>query len=120
LISKDKAMTDKFLKIRIPVPLYRRLYERASELGQRVSTHARERLEKTESQPNVEQLMTRLEAILNGSAERSAPMSESPRPELLQSQLAELLLLTRELAMSHNAQILARVAAQLKRNGGAA
>ena len=47
-------------------------------------------------------------------------MSESPRPELLQSQLAELLLLTRELAMSHNAQILARVAAQLKRNGGAA
>ncbi len=106
-------MQDKFLKVRVPAPLYQRLLERAGIGGKRLGTHARELLEQGDQAVTTAVALARVEAAIAAAA---APMAVAPpiaADHALRCELREVRLLLRELALQSNAQILARVAAQM-------
>ncbi len=106
-----------YLKVRTTPERLARLKERAGKSGKAVSTFADEQIERAlESVQQSEELaelrsqMQELVALVHGMRQQSTPVADSET----QTALRELRLLVRELAMDSNAQILARVAAQLK------
>jgi hypothetical protein len=102
-------MTEKYLKARIPAALYQELQVRAAEGGKRLGTHVRDVLQAHSEAMSVGAALERIEAAI---AERGAPpvtTADAGMRPLMQ----EVRLLVRELAMNANAQIVARVAAQM-------
>lgn len=104
------------IKMRVPDNLHRQLEQRADEAKKPVSTFAREQLERAmENVQQSEELaelrgqMQELVALVH-TLRQSSPALDAET----QAALHELRLIVRELAMNSNAQILARVAAQLK------
>lgn len=116
-------MTDKFLKIRIPIDHYLSILTRAGEKGQRLGTYAREVLEHEVEALTVNEALARIEAALEKRPAAEASIAVV-RPLLLDQEtrkvLEEVRLISRELALASNAQILARVSAQLKTFKGGA
>ncbi|GEM_PF-5370814 len=106
-------MNEKFLKARVPTTLYQALLARAGAEGKRLGTHVREVLERDAQAVPTAEALTRIEAVIAASMPGTAPAQPSALDHDTQRLLAEMRLLLRELAMQANAQILARVAAQL-------
>jgi hypothetical protein len=102
-------MKEKFLKARIPAPLYQALQAQAGEAGLRLGTHFREVLVRNAQAQSTEQALKRIEAALAASQSVSPSMPD----HALHRDVLELRLIVRELAMNANAQILNRVAAQI-------
>ncbi len=120
-------MTEKFLKARVPATLYQALLARAGAEGKRLGTHVREVLERDAQAITTTEALTRIETALAAATTGAAPAQPAALDHETRRELAEVRLLVRELAMQSNAQILARVAAQLaaqaqqpSRQGGAA
>lgn len=106
-------MNEKFLKARVPGALYEQLLARAGAEGKRLGTRIREVLERDAQAVTTAEALTRIETALAATVPGRAP---EPVPALdhdTRRELTEMRLLLRELAMQANAQILARVAAQL-------
>lgn len=104
-----------FLKIRTTPERLAQLKARAGKLGKAVSTYADEELERANQ--DVQQAAELAE--LKGQVQALVALVQTlrqPSPVDAESQLMlhELRLTVRELAMHTNAQILARVASQLK------
>jgi lysyl-tRNA synthetase class I len=104
-----------FIKIRTTAERLQQLKERAGKAGKPVSTYADEQLERAiqDAQQAAEL------AELKGQMQELVALVQNmrqPSPVDAESQLVlhELRLIVRELAMNSNAQILARVASQLK------
>lgn len=104
-------MNEKFLKARIASALYEQLQTRAAVDGKRLGTYVREALERDTEAIDTAQALTRIETIL---AQRQAVQAAPTRDHEIRQLLLETRMIVRELAMASNAQILARVAAQLK------
>ena len=102
---------DKFLKIRVPSTLYKELLTRANAEGKRLGTYTREQLQLESQTISTKDALSRIEVVLRGKS--SEPATKQPLPDTTNI-LKEILLLLRELAISNNAQILVKVAAQLK------
>jgi hypothetical protein len=109
-------MQEKFLKARVPRPLYDALQKRAAEAGQRLGTLVREVLERDAQVMSAAEALARIEAALASSQAIAAPALPSMPDHALHRDMLELRLIVRELAMHMNAQILARVAAQIAAN----
>jgi hypothetical protein len=107
-------MNTKFLKARIPSELYEALMARASADGKRLGTYARELLERDASSITTQEVLTRVEAALIVSQQASPRVQPSELDHETRQAVAEVRLIARELAMHANAQIMSRVAAQLK------
>lgn len=107
-------MSEKFLKARVPSSLYEQLLARASEEGLRLGTYIRTVLERNAQAVTTDDALTRVEAASRIS---SCPLS-STKGAVLNDEairaLQEIRLLAREIALHQNAQIVARVAAQMK------
>ena len=109
-------MNDEFLKVRMKGERYRRLKTRAAEAGKQISTFAREVLEHEESdlcQANeLAELKSQVQALvaLVQAQRQTAPPDDTE----VRAALHEVRLYVREIAVDRNAQIPARVAAQLK------
>lgn len=69
-------MQDKFLKARIPRPLYDALQARAGEAGVRLGTHVREILERDAQVLSTTEALTRIEAALTASTSSAMPMRD--------------------------------------------
>ena len=104
-----------FIKLRTTPERLARLKERAGKAGKPVSTYADEQIER--AMENVQQ-SEELAALKSQVQELVALVhtlrQATPVDSETQTALRELRLLVRELAMHSNAQIVARVAAQLK------
>jgi hypothetical protein len=107
-------MSEKFLKARIPAALYNELQVQAAEQGKRLGTHIRDVLEQHSEAMSVAAALARIEAAIGDqvAAPKAVPADHGMRPLL-----NEIRLLVRELAMQSNAQIVARVVAQLAAQG---
>ncbi len=111
-------MKSAFLKIRTTPERLEKLKARAGKSGMRVSTFANDILERededTSQATELAELKSQVQALvaLIQSLRQNSPMADAET----QMALRELRLLVRELAMHTNAQILARVASQLKTN----
>ncbi|MGH8032396.1 MAG: hypothetical protein ACREO8_08555 [Luteimonas sp.] len=108
-------MKEKFLKARLPAPLYQALQVQAGEAGLRLGTLVREILERNAQVVSTTEALARIEAALAATTAASTPA----RDHDLHREVRELRLIVRELAMNANAQILTRVAAQLAAQAGA-
>jgi hypothetical protein len=109
-------MTEKFLKARIPGDLYAELLARSGAAGKRLGTFVREVLQQHTQAVSTSEALARIEAAM--SAAQASCSVPAPAPVAMLDhdsarQLTEVRLLLREIAMQTNAQILARVAAQL-------
>jgi hypothetical protein len=101
---------EKFLKARVPAALYEALLARAGEAGQRLGTYVREVLERDAQVITTREALARIEAVISTSSAAPQPTTAGHNTAHL---LHEVRLLLRELCMQTNAQIVARVAAQL-------
>lgn len=106
-------MPEKFLKARVPAELYQTLLARAGESGKRLGTFVREALERDAQAITTTEALARIEAAVGATNARPAPVEPVVPDHDTQRLLTEMRLLLRELAMQSNAQIVARVAAQL-------
>lgn len=107
-------MTEKFLKARVPSSLYEQLLASANEEGLRLGTYIRAVLERNTQAVTTDEALARVEAALRIS---SCPLSSTKGVVLSDEAiraLQEVRLLAREIALHQNAQIVARVAAQMK------
>lgn len=105
-----------YLKVRTTPELQEKLRERADKAGMRISTFAYDILEREEESTKQSEELAALKSQMQELVAMVHTMyKRSPVPEA-ESQLVlrELRLIVRELAMHSNAQILARVATQLK------
>ena len=109
-------MNDKFLKARIPNELYVSLLARANADGKRLGTHVRELLEVSELAITTQDALTRIESALRHQAKPEQIEREIGVDADTRKSIREVRLIAIELAMHLNAQILPRVAAQLKTN----
>ncbi len=107
-------MAEKFLKARIPAALYEAIQTRASMDGKRLGTFVRELLESETQAIGTLQALARIEAFVKGEKQGLATPEAITLDNGTLFILQEIRLIVRELAMESNAQILARVAAQLK------
>lgn len=111
-------MKSAFLKIRTTPERLEKLKERAGKAGMRVSTFANDILEREDEDASqateLAELKSQVQALvaLIQSLRQNSPTADAET----QMALRELRLLVRELAMHTNAQIVARVATQLKTN----
>jgi hypothetical protein len=114
LISKDKAMKDKFLKTRVPSALYQHLMARSGAEGKRLGTYVREVLENESSALTTREVLARIESSIERASSTTAVPASQPNIDAeLRADLRHVFLLVRELAMHSNAQIVTRVAAQM-------
>lgn len=105
-------MNERFLKARIASALYEQLQTRAAVDGKRLGTYVREALERDTEAIDTAQTLARIESIL---AQRQDAQAAPTLDHEIRQLLLETRMIVRELALASNAQILARVAAQLKR-----
>ena len=106
-------MQDRYLKARVPRALYEALLARAGAEGTRLGTHIREVLERDAQAVTTGEALTRIESALAASTAGAASAQPATLDHDTRRELLEVRLLVRELAMQSNAQIVARVAAQL-------
>jgi hypothetical protein len=104
-------MKPHILKIRVGPELNTRLRQGADAQGLTLSDHVRVLLERDAEMLSQTQLIAKLDATLSSVTPTAGPQNPVPDLEPL---LTEVLLLAREIACDRNAQILARVAGQLK------
>lgn len=105
---------DKFLKTRVSSSLYAALQLRASAEGKRLSTYARGLLEHQAEVVTTTDALNRIEQNLRAFNTQAAISPLNNLYDSQNKQMAELLLIARELALATNAQILTRVATQMK------
>lgn len=103
-------MKDRYLKARIPHALYEALQKRAAESGMRLATLVRELLERDAQAIGIEQVLARVEAAIAAVPASSTPAPMPVHDHELRRQVHELRLVTREIAMQLNAQILTQQA----------
>lgn len=96
------------LKIRLTRAEHQQLVARADATGLRISEFARTVLAAEHQALGVENVLARLEARLT-----ETPATPSASSTHLEALVAEVLLLTRELAQDRNAQLLARATQKL-------
>jgi hypothetical protein len=112
-MPRTKLDHDKYLKTRVPLDLYQRLRVRAGASGLHLNTFVREALLRDGEAMSAAEALARVEAAIAAAA---APVPVAPpiaADHELRCELREVRLLLRELALQSNAQILARVAAQM-------
>lgn len=105
-----------FLKVRTTPERLAQLKERAGKSGKAVSTFADEQLERALESVQQSEELAQLRSQMQELVAMVHTMHQQPTPVDFESQsmLREVRLIARELAMHNNAQILGRVAAQLK------
>lgn len=107
-------MKSHFLKIRMPADAYQHLKVRAAEAGKPISTFAHALLEQENSISNTATQLSEVKSQLQELAALFAISQPKSNDEKVNLTLSEILLVVRELALERNAQILSRVAAQIK------
>ena len=105
----------RFLKVRMQIDTYERLKIRAAESGKPISTFANTLLEQDDCITNTAVQLVEINSQLQ---ELAALLVTSRKPKYEEGEIKttfnEILLIVRELALERNAQILSRVAAQIK------
>jgi hypothetical protein len=104
-------MKPHILKVRVGPDLNNRLRQGADVQGLTLSDHVRVLLERDAEMLSQAELIAKLDAKLTSVTPSTGPQNPATDLEPL---LVEVLLLVRELACDRNAQILARVSAQVK------
>lgn len=104
-----------FLKIRTTQERLDQLKERSGKVGKPISTYADEQLERALESVQQSEELAQLRSQMQELVALVHTMRATPVADVeTQAALHELRLIVRELAMHSNAQIVARVAAQLK------
>lgn len=103
-----------FIKVRTTPERLNQLKERAGKAGKPVSTYADEQLERAIQDAQQAAELAELKGQVQALVALVQTLRQPSQDAETQMALRELRLIVRELAMSSNAQILARVAAQLK------
>lgn len=103
-----------FIKIRTTAERLQQLKERAGKAGKPVSTYADEQLERAIQDAQQAAELAELKGQMQELVALVQNMRQPVQDSETQMALRELRLTVRELAMHSNAQIVARVAAQLK------
>jgi predicted DNA-binding protein len=103
-----------FIKVRTTPERLQHLKERAGKAGKPVSTYADEQIERALESAQQSEELAELRSQVQELVALVQTLRQPSQDAETQTALRELRLTVRELAMHTNAQILARVAAQLK------